>query len=150
MLDPTATYRCAQVATANPVTRIVLLYQGAIRFASQHLAFLERSDIEQAHRSSLRAQEIVSALQESLDMSAGPIASQLDELYTFVLRRLIDGNIGKTARPTEEAIQVLRELLEAWQAIASGAADAAPRLTVVPASGPYAYPEPRVLAGGMR
>jgi flagellar secretion chaperone FliS len=88
MLDPTAAYRTAQVVSASRAGQIVLLYQGAIRFGAQHLAFLERNNIEQAHRSSIRCQEIVTALRGSLDFTAGPIATQLDALYDFVLRRL--------------------------------------------------------------
>jgi flagellin-specific chaperone FliS len=41
---------------------------------------------------SIRCQEIVTALRGSLDLSAGPIATQLDDLYDFVLRRLEKGN----------------------------------------------------------
>jgi flagellar protein FliS len=124
MLDPTAAYRTSQVASASRAGQIVLLYQGAIRFAAQHLAFIERHNVEQAHNASIRAQEIVTALRGSLDLSAGPIAVQLDDLYDFVLRRLMDGNLTKEPRPTEEAIKVLRGLLEAWQEIATRPADA--------------------------
>jgi flagellar protein FliS len=129
MLDPTSAYRTAQVVSASPVGQVVLLYQGAIRFAAQHLAWLERREIEQAHKASIRSQEIVSALKGSLDLSAGPIAIQLDQLYDFVLRRLSAGNIAKDPRPTEEAIQILRGLLEGWQELASGPApaDASPQ-----------------------
>jgi flagellar secretion chaperone FliS len=119
MLDPTAAYRTSQVVSASRAGQIVLLYQGAIRFGAQHLAFIERHDIEQAHKASIRCQEIVTALRGSLDLSAGPIAVQLDDLYDFVLRRLSAGNATKTARPTEEALQVLRGLLEAWQELAA-------------------------------
>jgi len=119
MLDPTATYRTAQVVSANRVGQIVLLYQGAIRFATQHLMYVERKEVENAHRSSMRAQEIVAELRGSLDLSAGPIAVQLDMLYDFVQRRLLAGNMAKDPKPTEEAITVLRGLLEAWQEIAS-------------------------------
>ncbi len=124
MLDPIAAYRTAQVVSASRAGQIVLLYQGAIRLGTQHLAWLERTEIEQAHRSSIRCQEIVAALRGSLDLSAGPIALQLDQLYDFVLRRLAMGNATKEARPTEEALQVLRGLLEAWQAIAARPAEA--------------------------
>jgi flagellar protein FliS len=119
MLDPTAAYKTSQVVSASRAGQIVLLYQGAIRFGTQHLAWLERQDIEQAHKSSIRCQEIVAALKGSLDMSAGPIATQLDDLYEFILRRLVAGNVSKTPQPTEEALQVLRGLLEAWQELAA-------------------------------
>jgi len=136
MLDPTSAYRTAQVVSASPTGQIVLLYQGAIRFGAQHVAWLERHEIEQAHKASIRAQEIVSALKGSLDLSAGPIAVQLDQLYDFVLRRLAAGNVAKDPRPTEEAIQVLRGLLEAWQELASGTAGAEQPEVAVPQA-PY-------------
>jgi flagellar protein FliS len=119
MLDPTAAYRTSQVVSASRAGQIVLLYQGAIRFGAQHLAFVERHDVEQSHRASIRCQEIVTALRGSLDLSAGPIAVQLDQLYDFVLRRLADGNATKSPRPTEEALQILRGLLDAWQELAA-------------------------------
>ena len=122
MLDPTATYRTTQLVGASPIGQIVLLYQGAIRFGVQHLAWLERREIEKANVASIRAQEIVTALRGSLDLSAGQIAQQLDQLYDFVLRRMMDGNIKKDPRPTEEALKVLRGLLDGWQELAAAPA----------------------------
>jgi flagellar protein FliS len=148
MLDPTAAYRTAQVSSASRAGQIVLLYQGAIRFASQHLAFTERHDVEQAHKASIRAQEIVAALRASLDLSAGPIAVQLDQLYEFVSRRLVDGNLTKEPRPTEEAIKVLRGLLEAWQEIAA-ASTSEPVERAADAPTPISVARPSLVAAGM-
>ncbi|HEX8941058.1 MAG TPA: flagellar export chaperone FliS [Candidatus Limnocylindrales bacterium] len=135
MFDPTASYRTAQVTSASPAGQVVLLYQGAIRFGTQHLAALERGDREEANRASLRCQEIVAALRETLDLSAGPIAVQLDTLYDFALDRLMAGNVRRDPRPTEEALKVLRDLLDAWQAIA-----ARPRPVPQAAASAYAPP----------
>ena len=146
MLDPTAAYRTSQVVSASRAGQIVLLYQGAIRFGAQHLAFLERKEIEKAHRSSIRCQEIVAALRGSLDLSAGPIAVQLDELYDFVLRRLASGNVSKKPRPTEEALQVLRGLLEAWQELAARPASE----LVDDAAAPAPTPRPITIASRPR
>jgi flagellar secretion chaperone FliS len=117
MYDQTAAYRSTQVVTSSPVAQVVLLYEGAIRFASQSVAHIERHEPEAAHNTSLRAQAIVSALRESLDLSAGDIASRLDALYEFILARLVDGNVSKTPAPTREAIATLRGLLDAWRSI---------------------------------
>lgn len=148
MLDPTAAYRTSQVSSASGAGQVVLLYQGAIRFASQHLAFIERHDVEQAHKASIRAQEIVSALRGSLDLSAGPIAVQLDQLYDFVMRRLMTGNMEKDPRPTAEALQVLRGLMEAWQELAARPAselvDEGPAPTPIASRRPVGVP---VMAG---
>jgi flagellar protein FliS len=136
MLDPTAAYRTSQVVSASRAGQIVLLYQGAIRFGAQHLAFLERGEIEKAHRASIRCQEIVAALRGSLDLSAGPIAVQLDDLYDFTLRRLASGNVSKEPHPTEEALQVLRGLLEGWQELAARPASELVDDVAAPAQGP--------------
>jgi flagellar protein FliS len=136
MLDPTATYRTSQVVSASRAGQIVLLYQGAIRFGAQHLAWLERREIEKAHRSSIRCQEIVTALRGSLDLSAGPIAIQLDQLYDYVLRRLVAGNVSKDPKPTEDALKVLRGLLDAWQELASRPASAIADAAPEPEPGP--------------
>ena len=128
--DPISTYRTAQVTTSSPVGQVVLLYQGAIRFATIHLAALERRDIEAAHHASIRSQEIVSGLREVLDLSAGPVAGQLDALYAFILGRLVAGNTAKDPRPTAEAIELLRSLLGAWRELAAGGDPARAERTV--------------------
>lgn len=135
MLDPTAAYRSAQVTTTSPAGQVVLLYQGAIRFGLQHQAALERGDLADAHAASMRCQEIVAALRGTLDLSAGAVAVQLDRLYDFVQRRLVEGNVRKDPRPTAEALQVLRGLLEAWQEIAN-----APAVAAVPPVPPAVRP----------
>ncbi len=128
--DPAAMYQATAVTTSGPADRVILLYQGAIRHGAQHLVALGRNDLEAASRASLRAQAIVEALDLSLDMSAGSVAVNLHQLYQFVLDRLVEGNISKTARPTDEALTVLRDLLEAWRGIAK-VTPAPARLTVV-------------------
>jgi flagellar secretion chaperone FliS len=129
-----AVYKANQVLTASPVERVVLLYRGAIRFANEQASETELGNRERSHRASMRAQEIVSALRETLDLSAGPVAGQLDGLYAFCLDRLMDGNIRRDARPVREATLVLQGLLEAWQQIASS------RIAAADAPGPGTLP----------
>ena len=125
MLDPIAAYRAAQVNTGTPAGRIVLLYEGAIRFAAAHLDALDRRDLATASRSSIRAQDIVNALNEALDPAAGTITENLRSLYGFIASRLVDGNVAKDPTPTREALTLLRDLLPAWKAIAGQTFDAA-------------------------
>lgn len=134
MLDQTAAYRTSAATTSSGVGQVVLLYRAAIRFAMRHLAALEKRDAEAAHLASVRCQAIVAGLQEVLDLSAGPIAVQLDALYEFVLRRLVAGNLGKDPKPTEEAVGVLRQLLDAWEAVAQQQAGAPQAASLVAAS----------------
>ena len=145
MLDRAAAYKTSQILTASPVERVVLLYRGAIRFATMQASEAEHGDREAAHVASLRAQEIVAALRESLDLSAGPIADQLDGLYAFCLRRLVDGNVRGSSAPVREAIQVLQGLLDAWVQVSGAAAPApgpalpAPIAAAIAGAGAAAY-----------
>ncbi len=132
MLDRAATYRTSQILTASPVERVILLYRGAIRFATTQASETEQGHRETAHHASMRAQEIVGALRETLDLSAGPVALQLDGLYAFCLRRLIDGNLRQDGALAREAIQVLQGLLDAWIQIAG--ATASPPVSTISAS----------------
>jgi flagellar protein FliS len=127
MLDSTSAYRTTQVVSGRPIDQVVLLYHGAIRFATIHLGALDRGDLEAAHNASIRSQAIVAGLREVLDLSAGPVAGQLDALYDFITRRLMAGNTAKQAAPTIEAIELLRDLLGAWQSIAATPATPDPR-----------------------
>ena len=147
--DPTAAYRTAQVTTSSPAAQVVLLYEGAIRFAAQSVTRLEARDLAGAHTASLRSQAIISALRESLDLSAGDVATRLDALYDFMLNRLIAGNIAKQPGPALEVIDLLRGLLDAWRAIS--VAPDRPAATVTAASRLGAYtPLPAGLAGAVR
>jgi flagellar protein FliS len=130
--DPTATYRAAQVTTSSPAAQVVLLYEGAIRFSAMSVQRLQAKDLEGSHVASVRAQAIVSALRESLDLSAGAMAIQLDAIYDFMLQRLVAGNMAKQPGPAIEVIDLLRGLLEAWRAITAPSAPAASPATQRP------------------
>lgn len=138
MYDPTATYRSAQVTTSSPAGQVVLLYEGAIRFSAMSVQRLQANDYEGAHAASIRAQAIVSALRESLDLSTGEIAIQLDAIYDFIHRRLVAGNVAKQPGPAIEVIDLLRGLLEAWRTVAAPPAAAAPTPRPFTASLPLA------------
>lgn len=131
--DQTAIYRAAQVTTSSPASQVVLLYEGAIRFASQSIVRLEGRDLQGAHQASLRAQAIVAALRESLNLSTGEVATRLDGLYAFMLQRLVAGNLAKDPAPAREVIGLLRELLVAWRVVATPARATEPAPAASPA-----------------
>lgn len=122
MANPYLRYRAAAVETAAPVDLVVMLYQGVVRFTQRGIDATERRDLETAHASFVRAQEIVAELAGSLDLEAGgQVARGLMALYDYTLRRLVEANCGKTAGPAREVAGLFRELLPAWQDLAAGA-----------------------------
>lgn len=96
-----------------------MLYDGFLRFAGQAQDALECDDIGGAATPLTKAQNIVTELSVSLDMSQGVIAGNLASLYTYVTERLTEGRLKKDPSEVVEARKVMGELREAWAQIAN-------------------------------
>lgn len=111
-----AQYRKVTTQTAGPGDLLIQLYQGAIRFAGRGSAAIERNDPAGAHTNIVRVQDIVTELQRTLNHEVGgEIARQLDQIYTYMLTRLLAANVQKDREPLDEVAELLRQLLSAWQ-----------------------------------
>lgn len=99
--------------TSSPEELTLLLYNGAIRFISESVASMEQGNMQQAHNSNLRAQEIVREFMATLDMKY-EIAKTWMPLYDYVVYCLIQGNIKKNKEQLLQAKSILSELREAW------------------------------------
>jgi flagellar protein FliS len=120
--DPVNAYKETQIKTANQIRLIVMLYDGAIRHLNLALdAFQEghrRYDVINGHV--ISAQDILSELMASLDFEkGGAIARNLFSLYSFMNKRLLDGNLRKDPAPLVEVKKMLGELREAWEELST-------------------------------
>jgi flagellar biosynthetic protein FliS len=52
-------------------------------------------------------------------MSAGPIAANLDSIYSFCQRLLLEGRLKKDAGKLDHVAKLLSELRDAWDQAAS-------------------------------
>jgi flagellar protein FliS len=110
-------YRRAAVEGCTPLERVVLLYDGAIRFISQARDATVTGDTA---RRAEGISPIVAELQNTLDLErGGEIASSLDGLYTFVTERLVQATVTRSVGPMDEALPVLRTLREGWSGAAA-------------------------------
>jgi flagellar protein FliS len=113
-------YQRTQTQTASPGQLIVMMYGGAIKFLTVARQKIESGDTEGAHRSLVRAQEIVLELMISVDVGVAPVARNLFDLYEFMHRHLVEANVKKDAQMVDDVVALLRELLGSWeQAIAA-------------------------------
>ena len=120
------TYRQTQVQSRTPLELVVMLYDGALVSLSSARAAIERRDIASRRDSIGRALAIISELQSTLNMEqGGEVAAQLDELYEFASRRLLDATIKNEVTPVDEVSRVFTTLRDAWQTIAAPPAAAA-------------------------
>lgn len=107
-------YQQNSIMTASPEELTLMLYNGAIKFIKQADIFIEQKDMEKAHNSILRAQDIISELNTTLNMSYD-ISANLRNLYTFILDRLRDANIGKDRSIIEEIVPIVEDLRDTWK-----------------------------------
>jgi flagellar secretion chaperone FliS len=120
--EPMNAYKETQIKTANQIRLIVMLYDGAIRHINLAAdAFVEghrRYDAINNHI--IAAQDILSELMASLDFEKGGVlAKNLFSLYSFMTRRLLEGNLKKDPAPLAEVKKLLGDLREAWDEIST-------------------------------
>lgn len=106
------------VETATPHKLILMLIDGSIEKVQLARGYLERHEIARKCESISWAMAIIDGLRSSLDMAAGgEIAANLDALYDYMLRRLLEANLRNDLEPMDEVVKLLTELREGWHGI---------------------------------
>jgi len=109
------TYLENEILSASPLRLIQMLYAAALDSISFARRCLVAGDIRARSRAITRAMRIVTELSRCLNREAGGDLSQnLANVYGYVLRLLIDGNVKQSERPLAEAERLLSTLAEAW------------------------------------
>ena len=112
-------YMEMKVQTATPEALVSMLYEGAIRFLNRAAYGLDQKDWQEAHSNIVRAQNIVTELNISLNKQrGGDIADNLARIYDYLNNRLIEANIKKDAHSVNECINLLSDLNTAWHEVA--------------------------------
>ena len=119
-------YQQTQAHTASPGQLVVMLYQGAIKFLVKARSEIGAGNIEAAHHDLVRGQDIVLELMNGLDLSAGEVAENLQGLYVFMYRRLVEANVKKDVEKIDEVLGMLRELMAAWEQAVAAAENSRP------------------------
>lgn len=110
-------YRQTQVSTASQGELLLMLFDGAIRFARQGKEFMLQGDLEQSNGKLIRAQDIVNELILALDLDVGEIALNLQQLYTYIYELLVQANVKKEPEIVDEAVRMLQELRDTWEQV---------------------------------
>lgn len=108
------------VTAANPHRLIVMLYDGAIEAIGDARTHIANGAQASKGAAISRAIGIIEqGLRASLDVTRGAaIATQLDELYDYMARRLLVGSLRNDAAALAEVAALLSDLRSAWQTIA--------------------------------
>ena len=118
MKTPYQTYQRNQVTTASREKILLMLYEGAIRFTKQAKKALEDGDIASKGRYVSRATAIISELMATLDFKrANDLAGDLENLYIYMIDKLIEGNVENKLEAFETVEGLLKTLYQAWKEV---------------------------------
>lgn len=120
------------VIASSPHKLIVMLFEGALVAAKAGQTHMAAGETEKKGLAISKAINIITnGLRASLDKSSGPIAANLDSLYDYMTRRLMEANLKNDAGLLDEVIGLLADLKGTWDAIGDNAA--APAAAPAPA-----------------
>ena len=110
------------VASADPHTLILLLFEGAEAAIRQAKYKLAEKDIAAKGQAISQAIQIVTeGLRASLDVKAGgELAERLAALYDYIANRLLWANVKNDEAAMDECLNLLGEIHSAWTEISPG------------------------------
>lgn len=108
-------YREQDILTASPARLVAKLFEAAITSLRKAIQAIEDKDIEARWNANKRAMEIIYHLLATLDHEkGGEIAENLERVYIFIIRHLVNVDFHNDPAPALEAIDLLHQLHRAW------------------------------------
>lgn len=93
-----------------------MLYDGAIKFTNIAIAGIEEKDIEKAHNNIIKVENIISEFQATLNHRFST-AEDFDNVYKYLMQRLLEANIRKDKEILEEVLGHLRTMRDTWKEV---------------------------------
>ena len=107
------TYKQNSIFTASPEELTLMLYNGLIKFIMLSQKAIEDKDIQKAHESIIRAEDIIIEFKSTLDMQY-ELSNGLALLYDYMLDRLFDANLKKDPEILAEVLHFAKDLRDTW------------------------------------
>lgn len=108
-------YQQNQIATASKEQILIMLYDGAIRFARQAKDAIDENDMATKGKYIGKSMAIISEFSTSLDHEiGGDMAKDLDALYAYMLKELSNANVENDKSKIEIVITLLKDLRATW------------------------------------
>lgn len=106
------------VATADNVQLIQMLFDGLQESLATARGHIENGNILGKSNALSRAGRIVVGLQGALDFDqGGELANNLNELYSYMTRRILHANANNDLETLSEVASLVRDISEAWRTL---------------------------------
>lgn len=107
-------YKNNSVNFASKEQLLLMLLDGAVKFTKRGRLAIVDKDIQLAHNSLSRVQDIFTELRVTLDTNAGDWAKQIFNVYGFINEKLYEANIKKDEKIIDEVLPLIEEVREIW------------------------------------
>ncbi|KEH98573.1 flagellar export chaperone FliS [Clostridium botulinum] len=108
-------YKNNSVNYASKEQLLLMLLDGAVKFAKMGRQAIIDKKIQKAHESLTRTQDIFYELMASLDISSGAEwAKNLMGIYEFITKRLADANMKKDIEVMNEVVPLIEDVRDTW------------------------------------
>jgi len=111
-----SSYNQINTSIERPEKLILMLYEGALKFANFAKKAIREENIEEKVKYIVKTSNIFIELINSLDFEkGGDIAYYLNGLYAYQLELLAKANAENNEKYIDDVIRVLKGLIEAWK-----------------------------------
>ncbi|MBR1391543.1 MAG: flagellar export chaperone FliS [Lachnospiraceae bacterium] len=111
-----AAYQNSKIMTASPAEITLMLYEGAIKFCNIAIMAVEERDIQKAHTNIMKVEHIIEEFQGTLNHKY-PVAKDFENVYNYIMQRLVEANIKKDKDILEEVLGHLRTMRDTWKEV---------------------------------
>ena len=110
--------RTSQAVVADKVELIQMLFDGLLESLSAARGHIQHGASAEKSKALGRASRIVLGLQGALDFTqGGELASNLNELYSYVTKRIFHINVRNDLEALDEIYGLMSEIREAWNEV---------------------------------
>ena len=109
-------YNTNRIMTATPAELTLMLYEGAIKFCNIAIIGVEENDIEKAHNNIVKVENIISEFLSTLDHKY-EVARDFENVYNYIMDRLVEANLKKDKEILEEVLSHLRTMRDTWKEV---------------------------------
>lgn len=108
-------YKSNSVTYASKEQLLLMLVEGAVKFAKRGRQAIIDKDVKTAHDSFTRTQDIFTELMISLDRTQGDWTNNLYDIYAFIKDKLVQANMTKKLEVIDEIIPLIEDVNNLWQ-----------------------------------
>lgn len=108
-------YKNNSVNYASKEQLLLMLLDGAVKFAKMARQAILDKDIKKSHENLIKTQDIFTELMITIDQNAGEWAVNMYKIYDFIKEKLFEANLKKDVKVLDEVMPLIEEVRNTWQ-----------------------------------